>query len=51
MQIIFKHICTIDGILTGTTTPGQSNANGGVLNIPMTSRTEASLLDAIECHY
>ena len=40
-------ILPINGSLTGTTTPGlnrsESNDNEGVLHIPQTSRTEASL--------
>ena len=41
----------MNGILTGTTTPAESesevNANEGVLHIPQSSRTGASLSEAV----
>ena len=42
----------IDGTLTGTTTPGQSepesNGNEGLLHIPQSFNTVASLSDSLE---
>ena len=47
-------IWPIVGTLTGTNTPGQSgpgnNSNDGVLYIPQTSRTGASLTETVEYH-
>ena len=51
IQIIFKQIRLVHGILKDTTTPGQSepesNGNEGVLYTLQVSRTGASPLDAV----
>ena len=48
---LHSYIWLIDETLTDTVTPGQSepgnNGNGGVLDTPQISRTEAFLSDAV----
>ena len=49
-----SHFKKLDETLAGTTSQGQSgpgsNVNQGVLHIPQTSRTRASLFNAVLCH-